>query len=87
MLRKISEIGFLVLSVIVIFSLFNFTNLFDMPNLYLIDDEIISYSDGWTLQDGDDQERFHLPHYFDIGQSEPLVIRNIIPDNIPNGGK
>lgn len=87
MLRKFSEIGYLILAIIIFIFIFTFTDLFDMPNLYLIDDEIISYSGGWTLQDDDDQKRFDLPYYFNIDKSEPLVIRNIIPDHVPIGGK
>lgn len=87
MLRKFSEIGYIILAITIFLFIFNFVDLFDMPSLYLIDDEIISYSDGWTLEDGANQEQFELPHCFDIDKSESLVIRNIIPDNVPIGGK
>ena len=87
MLRKFNEISYLILAIITFLFIFTFTNLFDMPSLYLVDDEIIPYSDGWALKDGDAQEQFDLPHYFDIDKSEVLVIRNIIPDHVPIGGK
>lgn len=87
MLRKFNEISFFILAIIIFIFIFTFTDLFDMQSLYLLDDEIISYSDGWTLKDDDDQEQFSLPHYFDINKSESLVIRNTIPDYVPIGGK
>lgn len=56
-----------------------------MPDIYLVDRDVIYFADGWTWQGDGYQEKFHLPHYFDVGESEPLVIRNTIPEDLPHG--
>jgi len=86
-LRRFNDIGFLILSVVVLFSVIFFTDILDMPSIYLVDRDVISFSDGWTWQGDRYQEKFHLPHHFDVGKSEPLIIRNTIPDNLPHGAK
>ena len=86
-MKKINNLGFLILGILMFFSLFYFTKALDMPNIYLIDRNVISFSDGWTWQGDGYQEKFHLPYYFDVGKSEPLVIRNTLPDDLPHGAK
>jgi diguanylate cyclase (GGDEF)-like protein len=86
-LRRFSDIGFLILSIAVLFSVIFFTDILDMPNIYLVDRDITSFSDGWTWQGDGYQEKFHLPCYFDVDKSEPLIIRNTIPDHLPDGAK
>ncbi len=86
-MRKINKIGFLILGVMLFFAIIFFTDALDMPNIYLVDKEVISFSDAWTWQGDGYQEKFNLPHYFDVDKSEPLVIRNTIPDDLPNGAK
>jgi len=86
-LKKFNNIGFFVLSAVMLFSIIFFTDMLDMPDIYLVDRDVISFSDGWTWQGDGYQKKFHLPHYFDVDESEPLVIRNTIPDDLPNGAK
>jgi diguanylate cyclase (GGDEF)-like protein len=86
-LRRFNDIGFLILSAVVLFSVIFFTDILNMPNIYLVDRNVISFSDGWTWQGDGYQKKFHLPHYFDVGKSEPLIIRNTIPDDLPDGAK
>lgn len=86
-MKKFNDIGFLILAVMMLFSIFFFTDALDMPNIYLVDRDVISFSDGWTWHSDGFQEKFHLPHYFDVAESEPLVIRNTIPDHLPHGAK
>jgi diguanylate cyclase (GGDEF)-like protein len=86
-LRKINDAGFLILAIMMFFSIFFFTNALDMPDISLVDKDVISFSDDWTWQNNGYQEKFQLPYYFDVDKSEPLVIRNTIPDHLPNGAK
>ncbi len=86
-LRKFNNLGFLILSVMMFASLLYFTDALDMPNIYLIDRDVSSFSEGWTWQGDGFQEKYSLPHYFDVDKTEPLVIRNTIPDELPNGAK
>lgn len=86
-MKKINDAGFLILAIMMFFSIFFFTDVLDMPSIYLLDRDVISFSDGWTWQDDGYQGKFQLPYYFDVGESEPLVIRNTIPDELPHGAK
>ncbi len=76
-----------ILIVLILFSLFYFTDALDMPNIYLIDGDVISFSNGWTWQGDGYREKFQLPYYFCCRRREPLVIRNKIPYDFPNGAK
>jgi len=86
-LKKINGVGFFILIVLILFSLFYFTDALDMPNIYLIDRDVISFSNGWTWQGDGYREKFQLPYYFAVDEGEPLVIRNKIPYDFPNGAK
>ena len=56
-----------------------------MPDIYLVDRNVIHFSDDWTWKGDGYKERFSLPHRFDVEKTEPLVIRNTVPDDLPAG--
>lgn len=58
-----------------------------MQNKNLIDRDVFSFSEGWTRQGDEFQGKYNLPHFFDVDKTEPLVIWNTIPDELPNGAK
>ena len=86
-IKKFNTLGFLILTVMMLGSLLYFTDALDMPNIYLIDRDVFSFSEGWTWQGDNFQEKYSLPRYFDVNEDEPLVIRNTIPDELPSGAK
>lgn len=86
-LRDVNTLGFLILIVMMVASLLYFTDALDMQNINLIDKDVYSFSEGWTWQGDEFKEKYSLPHYFDVDKTEPLVIRNTIPDELPNGAK
>ncbi|NLL92130.1 MAG: GGDEF domain-containing protein [Ruminococcaceae bacterium] len=86
-IKKINDVGFLVLALVMLFAILYFTDALNMPDIYLIDDDVSSFSGGWTWQGDNFQKKYSLPNYFDIEESEPLVIRNTIPDELPHGAK
>jgi len=47
-LKKVNEITFFILIAAIFISTFVLTDVLDMPNLYLIDREGVSFIDGWT---------------------------------------
>jgi len=77
-LKKINEPAFFVLLAVIFFSLWFVPTVLDMPNLYLINEKVITFSDGWTWKgDGyadnnvyEDKKRF----------------RNTVPAKMPVGG-
>ncbi|NLL90792.1 MAG: GGDEF domain-containing protein [Ruminococcaceae bacterium] len=84
-LVKFNELGFLALSVFIIFSLFSFTSAFDMPDINLMDNEVRSFSKGW-IRDADGYIiEFNTPFHLEVKENESLVIKNTIPDNINPG--
>ena len=86
-IKKFNALGFLFLTIMMFASLLFFNDALDMPNIYLIDGDVFSFSQGWTWQGDGFQEQYSLPRYFDVKESEPLVIRNTIPDQLPHGAK
>lgn len=84
-LGKFNEKGFWILSFLIIFSFLTFTSIFNMPDIYLIDTEIRSFSEGWTWNDGKSDIKIDLPHQINVGETETLVIRNTLPDDLKPG--
>lgn len=84
-LDKFNKIGFLILVSLIIFSIFTFTSLFDMPDIHLIDTKVQSFSEGWTWSDGLNTFEFNLPHQLNIEKSENLIIKNTIPNDLNPG--
>ncbi|HOF27060.1 MAG TPA: diguanylate cyclase [Clostridia bacterium] len=84
-MKKVNEITFFILIAAIFISTFVLTDVLDMPNLYLIDREGVSFIDGWTWKGDGYKERYYLPHRFDVEKSEPLVIKNTVPDHFPAG--
>jgi diguanylate cyclase (GGDEF)-like protein len=56
-----------------------------MPDLYLVDKNVISFTEGWTWRGDGYKSSFSLPYHFDVSKTESLVIKNTIPENIPHG--
>jgi diguanylate cyclase (GGDEF)-like protein len=84
-LKKVNEITFFILIAAIFISTFVLTDVLGMPNLYLIDRDGVSFIDGWTWEGDGYKERYNLPHRFNVEKSEPLVIRNTVPDDFPAG--
>lgn len=84
-MKKVNEVAFFVLLAVIFASIWIYPKIFDMPNIYLIDKNVITFSDGWTWKGDGYKEKFSLPYRFDIEKTEPLVIRNTLPDKLDDG--
>ena len=85
-MKKINEIAFFVLLVFVFLSIGIIPHIVDdMPNLYLLDAKVTDFSDGWTWKGDGYDKKYTLPYHFDVGKSEPLVIKNTLPEDLPTG--
>ncbi|MGI6726117.1 MAG: diguanylate cyclase domain-containing protein [Christensenellales bacterium] len=84
-MKKFNEIAFFVLLAFIFISILVIPHIMDMPNLYLLDRNVIDFSDGWTWKGDGYEKKYSLPYHFDVKDSEPLVIRNTIPDDLPDG--
>lgn len=81
-LTKFNERNYWILSLLIIFSFLTFTSIFDMPDIYLIDTEIHSFSEGWIWNNGNKDIRIDLPYQINLGKTETLKIENTLPDNL-----
>ena len=81
-LTKFNERNYWMLSLPIIFSFLTFTSIFDMPDIYLIDTEIHSFSEGWIWNNGNKDIRIDLPYQINLGKNETLKIENTLPDNL-----
>lgn len=84
-MKKLNEIAFFVLLAFIFLSISIIPHIMDMPNLYLLDRKVVNFSDGWTWKGDGYEKKYSLPYHFDVENSEPLVIRNTIPDDLPDG--
>ncbi|HHT14710.1 MAG TPA: GGDEF domain-containing protein [Clostridiales bacterium] len=85
-MKKFNEIAFFALLTFIFLSIVIIPHVMDdMPNLYLIDRNVIDFSDGWTWEGDGFKKEYSLPYHFDVEDSEPLVIRNTIPEDLPDG--
>ncbi|NLK46697.1 MAG: diguanylate cyclase [Treponema sp.] len=84
-MQRINKVGFFVVSAIILFSIFFVPSFIDMPDLYLVDKNVISFTEGWTWSGDGYKSTYSLPYYFDVSKTEQLVIKNTIPKNIPDG--
>ncbi|MGI6090844.1 MAG: hypothetical protein ACOYEL_05605 [Saccharofermentanales bacterium] len=83
-MKKVNEIAFFVLLGVIFLSILIYPNILDMPNIYLLDRDVVTFSDGCTWKGDGYKENFSLPYRFDVEETEPLVIRNTIPGNLPD---
>jgi hypothetical protein len=74
-----------VLLAVLFSSILIYPNKIDMPDIYLIDKNVIAFSDGWTWKGDGYKEKFSLPYHFNMEETEPLVIKNTLPGNMPDG--
>ncbi|HHU02787.1 MAG: diguanylate cyclase [Christensenellales bacterium] len=84
-MKKLNEIAFFVLLAFIFLSISIIPHIMDMPNLYLLDRKVVNFSDGWAWKGDGYEKKYSLPYHFDVENSEPLVIRNTIPDDLPDG--
>lgn len=84
-MKKFNEIAFLILLAVLFISILIVPYVLDMPDIYIIDNKLVNFSEGWTWKGDGYKGKYNLPYHFDVGKSESLVIRNTIPDDLAEG--
>lgn len=84
-MKKFKEKAFLVLLAVIFLSILICPNILDMPDIYLIDKNKIDFSGGWTWKGDGYKDEFSLPYRFAVKKTEPLVIKNTLPGDLPAG--
>ena len=84
-LAKFNERSYWILSFLIMLSFLTFTSIFDLPDIFLIDTEIHSFSKGWIWNDGKSNFTIDLPHQINVKKNETLKIKNTVPENLETG--